>query len=62
MSETEDITQSIPEHLGQFSLHVLLVFATGLTAGSERAVIPVLGRHVLGRRIVSRQRIVPSHP
>ncbi|MFW5948592.1 MAG: MFS transporter [Halolamina sp.] len=41
-------TQGIREHLGQFSLHVLLVFATGLTIGSERAVVPVLGRDVLG--------------
>ncbi|WP_254524973.1 MFS transporter [Natrinema caseinilyticum] len=48
MSETEPITQGIREHLGQFSLHVLLVFATGLTIGSERAVVPVLGRDVLG--------------
>jgi len=48
MSETADLTQGIREHLGQFSLHVLLVFATGLTIGSERAVVPVLGRDVLG--------------
>ncbi|RLM59493.1 MFS transporter [Halobellus sp. Atlit-31R] len=48
MSRTEDLTQGIREHLGQFSLHVLLVFATGLTIGSERAVVPVLGRDVLG--------------
>jgi len=47
MSETE-LKQGIREHLGQFSLHVLLVFATGLTIGSERAVVPVLGRDVLG--------------
>jgi MFS family permease len=40
--------QGIREHLPQFSLHVLLVFATGLTIGSERAVVPVLGRDVLG--------------
>ncbi|MFB6222615.1 MAG: MFS transporter [Haloarcula sp.] len=40
--------QGIREHLSQFSLHVLLVFATGLTIGSERAVVPVLGRDVLG--------------
>ncbi len=39
--------QGIREHLPQFSLHVLLVFATGLTIGSERAVVPVLGRDVL---------------
>ncbi|MGB9985519.1 MFS transporter [Salarchaeum japonicum] len=40
--------QGIREHVGQFSLHVLLVFATGLTIGSERAVVPVLGRDVFG--------------
>lgn len=43
-----DVTQGIREHLGQFSLHVILVFATGLTIGSERAVVPILGREVLG--------------
>ncbi|MFD1684618.1 MFS transporter [Halobellus litoreus] len=48
MSDTARIKQGIREHLGQFSLHVLLVFATGLTIGSERAVVPVLGRDVLG--------------
>ncbi|QFU83217.1 MFS transporter [Natronorubrum aibiense] len=48
MSETSDLTQGIREHLGQFSLHVLLVFATGLTIGSERTVVPVLGEDVLG--------------
>lgn len=42
------LTQGIREHLSQFSLHVLLVFATGLTIGSERAVVPVLGRDVFG--------------
>jgi MFS family permease len=46
MSET--IEQGIREHLPQFGLHVLLVFATGLTLGSERAVVPVLGEDVLG--------------
>jgi MFS family permease len=40
--------QGIREHLPQFGLHVLLVFATGLTIGSERAVVPVLGRDVFG--------------
>ena len=45
-TETE-LEQGIREHVGQFSLHVLLVFATGLTIGSERAVVPVLGRDVL---------------
>ncbi|MFC7209061.1 MFS transporter [Natronoarchaeum sp. GCM10025321] len=48
MSTTTELKQGIREHLGQFSLHVLLVFATGLTIGSERAVVPVLGRDVLG--------------
>lgn len=48
MSATSTLTQGIREHLSQFSLHVLLVFATGLTIGSERAVVPVLGRDVLG--------------
>jgi MFS family permease len=45
MSEFE---QGIREHLRQFSLHVLLVFATGLTLGSERTVVPVLSEEVLG--------------
>jgi MFS family permease len=45
---TAGLQQGIREHLGQFSLHVVLVFATGLTIGSERAVVPVLGRDVLG--------------
>ncbi|RLM89709.1 MFS transporter [Halobellus sp. Atlit-38R] len=48
MSTDTALEQGIREHLGQFSLHVLLVFATGLTIGSERAVVPVLGRDVLG--------------
>jgi len=48
MSTTTNLKQGIREHIGQFSLHVLLVFATGLTIGSERAVVPVLGRDVLG--------------
>ncbi|MFD1646300.1 MFS transporter [Haloarchaeobius litoreus] len=48
MGATTDLKQGIREHLGQFSLHVLLVFATGLTIGSERAVVPVLGEDVLG--------------
>ena len=48
MSSATSLEQGIREHLGQFSLHVLLVFATGLTIGSERAVVPVLGRDVLG--------------
>ena len=48
MSMPTDIKQGIREHLGQFSLHVLLVFATGLTIGSERTVVPALGGDVLG--------------
>jgi len=48
MSRATDVKQGIREHLGQFSLHVLLVFATGLTIGSERTVVPVLGEEVLG--------------
>ncbi len=48
MSEQTELRQGISEHLGQFSLHVLLVFATGLTIGSERTVVPVLGEDVLG--------------
>lgn len=40
--------EGIREHLPQFWLHVLLVFATGLTLGSERAVVPVLAREELG--------------
>ncbi|MFB6206599.1 MAG: MFS transporter [Haloglomus sp.] len=41
-------TRGIREHRFQFCLHVLLVFATGLTIGSERAVVPVLGQDVFG--------------
>ncbi|WP_408960467.1 MFS transporter [Natrinema sp. 74] len=48
MHEQPNLKQGIREHLGQFSLHVLLVFATGLTIGSERTVVPVLGEDVLG--------------
>jgi MFS family permease len=48
MGTTTELIQGIREHLGQFSLHVLLVFATGLTIGSERTVVPVLGEDVLG--------------
>jgi len=48
MSTGKQLTQGIREHLGQFSLHVLLVFATGLTIGSERTVVPVLGEQILG--------------
>jgi len=40
--------QGIRKHLTQFSLHVLLVFATGLTIGSERTVVPVIGEELLG--------------
>ena len=35
MGTTTELIQGIREHLGQFSLHVLLVFATGLTMGAE---------------------------
>ncbi|TKX53909.1 MFS transporter [Halorubrum sp. SP3] len=48
MSTATDIKQGIREHRWQFSLHVLLVFATGLTIGSERTVVPALGEDVLG--------------
>ncbi len=48
MSTTTELRQGIREHFGQFSLHVLLVFATGLTIGSERTVVPVLEGDVLG--------------
>jgi len=43
-----EVQQGIREHLPQFGLHVLLVFATGLTLGTERTVVPVLGREQLG--------------
>lgn len=36
------------ENWQQFLLHVLLVFATGLTLGAERSVVPIIGRDVLG--------------
>ncbi|MDY6765514.1 MAG: MFS transporter [Halobacteria archaeon] len=45
---SSEYEQGIRENLPQFSLHVLLVFATGLTIGSERTVVPVLGRDILG--------------
>jgi len=48
VSEPTDVTQGIREHLGQFLLHVLLVFATGLTIGSERVVVPLLGEETFG--------------
>jgi MFS family permease len=48
MSSASHAERGIRAHLGQFSLHVLLVFATGLTMGAERAVVPVLGEEVLG--------------
>ena len=47
MEDDTELSQGIRAHLGQFSLHVLLVFATGLTIGSERTVVPVIGRDVL---------------
>ncbi len=43
-----ELEQGIREHLPQFSLHVALVFATGLTLGSERTVVPLLGEEVFG--------------
>lgn len=48
MSTTTKFRQGIRENLGQFSLHVLIVYATGLTIGSERIVVPVLGEEVHG--------------
>ena len=48
MTESTEVTQGIREHLGQFSLHILLVFATGLTIGSERVVVPLLGEEAFG--------------
>jgi MFS family permease len=45
---TEEHEQGIREHLPQFGLHVLLVFATGLTIGAEREVVPLLARDVFG--------------
>lgn len=48
MTDGNDLRQGIREHAGQFSLHVALVFATGLTIGSERTVVPVLGEEVFG--------------
>ncbi len=48
MAASTPVRQGIREHAGQFSLHVLLVFATGLTLGSERAVLPLLGSEVFG--------------
>ena len=50
---TDSELKRIREHLGQFSLHVLLVFATGFIISPERAVVPVLGRDVLDRYNVS---------
>lgn len=55
-ADSAEHTQEIREHLSQFSLHVLLVFATGLTIGSERTVVPVLGRDVLGIESLFRRR------
>ena len=48
MNTETDLKQGIREHLEQFSLHILLVFATGLTLGSERTVVPVLGKGIFG--------------
>ncbi|WP_435102602.1 MFS transporter [Halarchaeum sp. P4] len=40
--------QGIRENWQQFVLQLLMVFAVGLTIGSERTVVPVLGREVFG--------------
>ncbi|WP_411967059.1 MFS transporter [Haloferax sp. YSSS75] len=40
--------QGIRENWQQFVLQLLTVFAVGLTIGSERNVVPILGRDVLG--------------
>ncbi|WP_416840677.1 MFS transporter [Haloferax sp. DFSO52] len=40
--------QGIRENWQQFALQLLTVFAVGLTIGSERNVVPILGRDVLG--------------
>jgi MFS family permease len=48
MTAAEDPVQGIREQLPQFSLHVVLVFATGLTIGAEREVVPLLGHEVFG--------------
>lgn len=40
--------QGIRENWRQFLLQLLMVFAVGLTIGSERTVVPVLGREVFG--------------
>ena len=42
------LQQGIRANWRQFALQVALVFATGLTLGAERTVVPVLGREVLG--------------
>ncbi|ELZ78199.1 major facilitator superfamily protein [Haloferax larsenii JCM 13917] len=41
-------TQGIRQNWRQFALQLLTVFAVGLTIGSERNVVPILGRDVLG--------------
>ncbi|MCO8256160.1 MFS transporter [Haladaptatus sp. AB618] len=41
-------TQGIRRNWRQFALQLFVVFAVGLTIGSERTVVPVLGRDVLG--------------
>ncbi|GKZ16183.1 MFS transporter [Haladaptatus sp. T7] len=40
--------QGIRRNWQQFALQLFVVFAVGLTIGSERTVVPVLGRDVLG--------------
>ncbi|MFP4187908.1 MAG: MFS transporter [Halobacteriales archaeon] len=48
MTSAKELEQGIRKHAGQFSLHVALVFATGLTLGSERTVVPILGDELFG--------------
>ena len=45
---TTTYRQGIRENWQQFALQLLTVFAVGLTIGTERNVVPVLGRDVLG--------------
>lgn len=44
--------QGIRENWRQFLLQLLMVFAVGLTIGSERTVVPVLGREVFGLKSI----------
>lgn len=47
MASSPGVQQGIRANWQQFSLHVILVFATGLTLGAERAVVPIIGRDLL---------------